>query len=242
MTPPKPKAASKPKQRRKQKQTQPALTPPPVIASDEDFACHLTALLDVEPHFAALYEITGKVDLRWLDPGFSGLVRVVAGQQISAAAGLAIFKRCEAAFSPLAPPVLLAADDATLHATGLSWPKIRTLRAIAEAVETGALDLDGLLRIEAEDAIQRLCMLKGIGRWTAEVYLLFAAGHPDIFPAGDLALQNAVRQGFALAERPTEKALAEMAQGWQPFRSAAARLLWAYYAAMKHGGKNAAPA
>ncbi|MEJ2124441.1 MAG: DNA-3-methyladenine glycosylase 2 family protein [Alphaproteobacteria bacterium] len=242
MTPPKPKAASKPKQKQKQKQAQSTHKVPPVIASDADFACHIAALIDVEPHFAALYKITGKVDLRWLDPGFSGLVRVIAGQQISAAAGLAIFKRCEAALSKLAPSAVLAAETDTLRATGLSWPKIRTLRTLAETVEAGALDLDGLLRIEAEAAIAELCAVKGIGRWTAEVYLLFAAGHPDIFPAGDLALQNAVRQGFALAERPTEKALAAMAQDWQPFRSAAARLLWAYYAAMKHGGQNAAPA
>lgn len=214
---------------------------PAVIASDEDLACHIAALIDVEPHFATLYEITGAVDIRWLEPGFSGLVRVIAGQQISAAAGLAIFKRCEAAFSPLAPSEILAADDNAMRATGLSTPKIRTLRTVAEAVEAGALDLDALLCIEAETAIAELCAVKGIGRWTAEVYLLFAAGHPDIFPAGDLALQNAVRQGFALDERPTEKALGEMARGWQPFRSAAARLLWAYYAAVKDG-KNSAPA
>jgi DNA-3-methyladenine glycosylase II len=235
MTPPKPTARPK----RKQARSAPAV--PPVIASDDDLACHITALIDVDSRFATLYDMTGAVDIRWLEPGFGGLVRVIAGQQISAAAGLAIFKRCEAALSKLAPSVILAADDTALRATGLSTPKIRTLRTVAEAVESGALDLDGLLRIEAETAIAELCAVKGIGRWTAEVYLLFAAGHPDIFPAGDLALQNAARQGFALMERPTEKALGEMARSWQPFRSAAARLLWAYYAAAK-GGKNSAPA
>lgn len=217
---------------------------PPVIASDEALAAHIAALIGVDARFAALHEVAGDVPLRWLDPGFKGLVRVIAGQQISAAAGHAIFTRCEAALGPGATmaETLLAADDAALRTTGLSTPKIRTLRAVAEAIRSGALDLDGLLLLETEVAVERLCAVKGIGRWTAEVYLLFAAGHPDIFPAGDLALKDAARQGFALPERPAEKAFAAMALQWQPYRSAAARLLWAYYAAVKRGGKNAAPA
>jgi DNA-3-methyladenine glycosylase II len=142
-------------------------------------------------------------------------------------------------FGAITAEAILAADDATLRAAGFSAPKIRTLRAISEAAAAGVLDLDGLGAFSAEDAIAHMTAIKGVGPWTAEVYLLFALGHPDIFPAKDVALQEAARLAFDLPARPTEKQLAAMAEAWRPYRSAAARLLWAYYRVAK--ARDAAP-
>jgi DNA-3-methyladenine glycosylase II len=214
---------------------------PPTILSDDDLREHLAALVTVDERFGKLHEVTGEVSVRWLEPGFKGLFKVITGQQISAAAGQAIFTRCEAIPDAMMPERLTDVGDDTLRTAGLSLTKVRTLRAAAEAICQGALDLTGLVAVEPEDAVEQLSAVKGIGRWTAEVYLLFAAGHPDIFPAGDLALREAARQGLALGERPTERALTEMALAWRPHRSAAARLLWAYYAAVKNG-RDATPA
>lgn len=202
---------------------------------------HISVLVTVDKRFAKLHEVTGEVSVRWLEPGFKGLFKVITGQQISAAAGLAIFTRCEAISDAMIPESLTKVNDDTLRTAGLSSTKIRTLRAAAEAICQGTLNLGGLVTVEPENAVEQLCAVKGVGRWTAEVYLLFAAGHPDIFPAGDLALREAASQGFALGERPAEKALAQMALAWRPHRSAAARLLWAYYAALKNG-RDATPA
>jgi DNA-3-methyladenine glycosylase II len=215
---------------------------PVSIASDADLAAHISALTGAHPHFRDLLSLAGAVPLRRIDPGFRGLFWIVTGQQISAAAGKAIFTRAEEALGTMSPDRLAEVDDAVLKAAGLSAPKIRTLRAVSAAILAGDLDLDGLLALQAGDAVTHLCTVKGIGRWTAEVYLLFALGHPDIFPAGDLALQEGVRMAFELDERPKEKELLARAEGWRPHRSAAARLVWAYYGAVKRGGANAAPA
>lgn len=208
---------------------------PPAIASPEDLELHLAALTALDPRFGALHVRAGKVPIRRLEPGFRGLFWVICGQQISTAACRAIFARCETAVGILSAECLAAAEDAVLKAAGLSAPKIRTLRAVSAAILAGDVILDGLAQMEAEAAIAHLSAVKGIGRWTAEVYLLFALGHPDIFPAGDLALKEAARIAFALPERPAEKTLAALAQDWRPHRSAAARLLWAYYGALKRG-------
>jgi DNA-3-methyladenine glycosylase II len=165
---------------------------------------------------------------------------VVTGQQISVAAGRAIFTRLEAALGSVTPEACAAAGDDILRAAGFSAAKIRTLRALQEASLDGSLDLAAIEQKSAADAIKALCTIKGIGPWTAEVYLLFAAGHPDIFPSADVALQEAARLAFALDARPAAAALRELSEAWSPWRSAAARLLWAYYR-VKKGGKAVAP-
>jgi DNA-3-methyladenine glycosylase II len=213
--------------------------PPAFIRTEEDLEAHLAALAAAAPCFAPVRVLAGEVPLRWLDGGFAGLVWVITGQQISVAAGRAIYNRCEAALGAITAEAILAADDACLRAAGFSAPKIRTLRAISEAAAAGALNLDGLGAFSAEDAIAHMTAIKGVGPWTAEVYLLFALGHPDIFPAKDVALQEAARLAFDLPARPTEKQLAAMAEAWRPYRSAAARLLWAYYRVAK--ARDAAP-
>jgi len=167
-------------------------------------------------------------------------VWVVTGQQISVAAGRAIYGRLETALGEITAETVAAAGDDVLRAAGFSAPKIRTLRAIQETAIAGNLDLDALEEKSAEEAILSLCTIKGIGPWTAEVYLLFAAGHPDIFPAADVALQESVRLAFALDARPATRDLREMSDAWSPWRSAAARLLWAYYRVRK-GGKTVTP-
>ncbi len=226
----------KPSRRRK------APPEPKAIATEADLAAHIAALILVEPHFAGVLAVAGQPALRLLDHGFRGLFWIITGQQISAAAGRAIFARAEAALGVISPDRLAEIDDAVLKTAGLSAPKIRTLRAASAAVLAGELDLDSLIALEPEDAVAHLSAVKGIGRWTAEVYLLFALGHPDIFPAGDLALKEGAKLAFDLPERPSEKDLTARAEAWRPHRSAAARLLWAYYGVMKRRGTNSAPA
>jgi DNA-3-methyladenine glycosylase II len=208
---------------------------PPAIVSAEDLQAHLDGLLTVEPHFAPLMQRVGEVPLRHVEPGFKGLFWIITGQQISTAAARAIFARCETALGDMSPECVAGIEDAALKTAGLSAAKIRTLRAATAAILAGQVVLEGLVQKDAEAAIAELVTIKGIGRWTAEVYLLFALGHPDVFPAGDLALKESARLALALPERPTEKALAARAEHWRPCRSAAARLLWAYYAVLKRG-------
>jgi DNA-3-methyladenine glycosylase II len=214
---------------------------PALIETDADLEAHLKALVKGHPAFRAMHRVAGNVPLRRVDPGFRGLFWIITGQQISAAAGRAIFARAEAALDAMTPECVLATEDAVMKSAGLSAPKIRTLRAASDAITSGALDIDALSSADVEDAIARLCMVKGIGKWTAEVYLLFALGHPDVFPAGDLALKEGIRHGFDMPERPSEKDLALHCEEWRPLRSAAARLTWAYYGAVKRGG-DATPA
>jgi DNA-3-methyladenine glycosylase II len=232
--------AARPARKRAKAPSGKAAEPPASIATDADLAAHVDALIGIAPYFAALLETAGPLPLRGMDHGFRGLFWVITGQQISAAAGRAIFTRAEAALGSISPENLAATGDAALKGAGLSAPKIRTLRAASSAILAGELNLDGLLTLAPEDAISHLTTVKGVGRWTAEVYLLFALGHPDIFPAGDLALKEGVRLAFDLPERPAEKELAARAGDWRPHRSAAARLIWAYYGAVKRGS-NAAP-
>jgi DNA-3-methyladenine glycosylase II len=210
------------------------------IRSDDDLARHVAELAKAHPHFAPLREEVGAIPARWLPRGFNGLVWVITGQQISVAAGRAIYGRLEAALGEITAETIAAAGDECLRAAGFSAPKMRTLRALQEAAMAGALDLDALEQKSSEEAILSLCAIKGVGPWTAEVYLLFAAGHPDIFPAADLALQESARIAFALDARPSTRSLREMSDAWAPWRSAAARLLWAYYRVRK-GGKSGAP-
>lgn len=210
------------------------------IRSDQDLAWHIDSLAQAHPVFAPLRQAAGAVPARWLDPGFKGLVFVVTGQQISVAAGRAIYGRLEAFLGDVTAETVAAASDETLRAAGYSAAKMRTLRALQEAALSGALDLNALEEKSAEEAILSLCAIKGIGSWTAEVYLLFAAGHPDIFPAADVALQEAARLAFALPARPATRDLRVASDAWSPWRSAAARLLWAYYRVRK-GGKTVTP-
>lgn len=193
----------------------------------------------------------GRPPLRRRAPGFEGLCAIVVSQQVSVASARAIESRLLARFAPLDAAALAAAPEEDLRACGLSAPKMRTLRACAEAILERRLDLDALATGDAEAAHAALTAIRGIGPWTADIYLLFCLGHPDAFPAGDLALQEAARLAFGLKKRPDARRLDALAQAWRPWRAVAARLLWSFYGVAKaregvgvaaaEKGSNAAP-
>jgi DNA-3-methyladenine glycosylase II len=191
------------------------------------------ALFDHAPYLYPLYALTGPLPLRHHKPGFAGLARLIVSQQVSTASARAIWGRVLAAFPALDPDAILAATDTDLRACGLSAPKIRTLRAIATAVATGTLPLARLGRMPADKAHALMVAVKGIGPWTADLYLLFCIGHADAFPSGDLALQEGLRMAYELEERPNALELEAYAEDWRPYRGIVAQLLWAYYGVMK---------
>jgi DNA-3-methyladenine glycosylase II len=160
-------------------------------------------------------------------------------QQLSVASAGAIWTRLTGAFDPLTPEAVSHARPERLKRLGLSRPKIRTLKEIARAIMRGKLALAPLAERAADDAHAMLTAIHGIGPWTADIYLLSCLGHADAWPAGDLALQEAVRLAFGLRERPTAKDMVALAELWRPLRSVAARVLWTYYRAVK--GREGAP-
>jgi DNA-3-methyladenine glycosylase II len=210
------------------------------IDSEQDIAEGLAELAALDPRLAVIIAGAGKVDLRRRATGFESMVAVVTGQQVSRASADAIFGRLKALADPLTPDAVLAGGEALLRQAGFSRPKIATLLKLSQTVAAGAIDLDAVADLPSDDALPLLTALHGIGPWTAEVYLLFAAGHSDVFPAGDLALQIAAQDAFALAERPDAKAMRVIAESWSPWRAVAARLLWAHYREMR--GRDATPA
>jgi DNA-3-methyladenine glycosylase II len=203
------------------------------IADEAALAAALAGLQALDPEtVGAMLAVGGPPPLRWREPGFAGLVAIIVSQQVSVASANAMVARLQATFSPLDATSVLAADAATLKACGLSQAKTRALRALAEATTNG-LDLAGLAALEAEAAHEALIAVKGVGPWTADLFLLFCLGHPDAFPAGDLALQEAARLALGLKQRPDARKLEQIAERWRPLRGVAARLLWAYYRGVK---------
>jgi DNA-3-methyladenine glycosylase II len=204
--------------------------PPAPAKPDQTLRPALEALASADPLFAEAYERCGLPPERGHPPGFDGLVRIIAAQQVSAGAARAIVARLAERFPALTPEAALSAGPEGLRACGLSRPKVAYCLGLAEASQTGALDFAALERMEDEEAISALVSVKGVGRWTAEVYLLFSLKRPDVFPGGDLALQAGVQRLLNLTERPGPEAAAEVAAArWRPHRSAAARFLWHYY-------------
>ncbi|MEO1703155.1 MAG: DNA-3-methyladenine glycosylase [Pseudomonadota bacterium] len=207
-------------------------TPPATIETLEDIHQGLNWLCDHDKTLAKMAALTRHVPLRRSKPGFASLVKTIVAQQVSVQSANAIWGRLETQISPLSPEVFLQSGEQTWIEVGLSRPKQKTLCALCDAIANQSLRLDEVAEMAAADAIHHMTQVKGIGPWTAEVYLLFAVGHPDIFPAGDLALQNAARHAFDMDERPDDKLLRKMAESWAPWRGVAARLFWAYYAKM----------
>lgn len=180
------------------------------------------------PALAAALAEVGAPEPRILEPGFASLLRIVVGQQVSTASAAAIWSRLvDAGGEDVA--AFLAFDDTALGRIGFSRSKMRYGRALAEAVSTGTLDPAGLAGLPGDEASARLIALPGIGRWTAEIYRMFALGDPDVFPVGDLALREGVRMALGLADRPDLAAAEALTAPWRPDRSAAALLLWRLY-------------
>ncbi len=206
----------------------------PVIDSQAALDLALARLREADPVLIGhLLEAAGQPPLRLREPGFAGLAGIIVSQQLSTTSAAAIFGRLELALAPLSPATMLAATDETLRAVGLSKAKVVTLLATAEAVLSGALPLDRLGRLPAEDAHAAMMAVRGIGPWTADLFLLFCLGHPDAWPAGDLALQEAARLALGRETRPDAAAMNALAERWRPHRGVAARLLWSYYRVAK---------
>jgi DNA-3-methyladenine glycosylase II len=200
-----------------------------MVRTSSSIKKHVKALAEREPAFARVIEQHGIPEPRTSDPGATTLLRTIVGQQVSVAAARSMWAKLEAAFgSPPDLQLLLAASDEEMRAAGMSRQKSGYIRSLAELVLSGELDLAALPN-DNEEAIALLTRIKGIGRWSAEIYLLFAEGRPDVFPAGDLAVQVELGRLMGLTDKPTEKQLREIAEAWTPYRGAAAVLAWHSY-------------
>jgi DNA-3-methyladenine glycosylase II len=196
------------------------------------------AALAVEPVFRAILDRAGMPRFRRRRNGFATLLHIILEQQVSIDAAAAMHRRLTGLCRPLAPQPFLALDDATLRACGFSRQKMDYARRLAQAVTNGAFDF-GRLEASADDAVLAdLVGLKGIGRWSAEIYLIFALGRSDIWPAADLGLQLGVMECLKLDARPDERALREIGEQWRPWRTVAACLFWQSYL---HARGRAAP-
>ena len=200
------------------------------LDSSKALAHQLKALLRRDPRLRAVAKRAGPFEIRLTPGGFPGLVRVICGQQLSVASARAIWGRYAELPGALTAEGYLRLDEAALRGAGFSAGKVRTVRVIAEAIVSGALDFDLVERLRPDEATAYLTAHKGIGPWTAEIYLMFCSGQPDIFPAGDLALQKAVGHALGMDHTPTAKELIALAVPWSPYRHAAALLFWRYYA------------
>jgi DNA-3-methyladenine glycosylase II len=189
----------------------------------------IKALIKQDRRLRPILAATGMPALRKREPGFAGLARIVVGQQLSTASANAIWNRLSGAYDPFHHDSISRATATRLGKLGLSGAKIKTLKLLAAEIRSARLDLNALGEQDADSAHKALTALHGVGPWTADVYLLFCLGHIDAWPAGDLALQDAVRAGLSLESRPTTKEMIALAEVWRPFRGAAAHLWWAYY-------------
>lgn len=209
-----------------------------LIRNEADIDEGLARLVEIDPLLARVIAAAGPVPLRLHEPGFEGLAYIVVSQMISKTAANAIWARMvdKGAHSARG---YLACSPELVASFGLSRAKASTLEGAALAIIKGDLDLDGLSGISAAEAIGMLTALKGIGRWTAEVYLMFCLGERDVFPAGDVALRAAVGHALGHEVRPSIAEVEIIACRWQPYRAVAARLFWAYYATCM--GRNAIP-
>ena len=197
--------------------------------SAEQIKHGLDSVAALEPGFASALKVAGYPEPRIRERGHGTLMRTIVGQQVSVAAAASMWRKFEGHVGPdLLPERVLESDFDTLRACGLSRQKQGYMRSLCELVVSGGLDLE-TLPADDEEAIAQLTRIKGIGRWSAEIYLLFAEGRGDIWPAGDLAVQAGLHKLLDLPERPSEKATREMAEKWRPYRGATAIFTWHCY-------------
>tara|TARA_B100001179_G_scaffold232853_1_gene227537 strand:- start:866 stop:1483 length:618 start_codon:yes stop_codon:yes gene_type:complete len=197
--------------------------------SAEQIRQGLDAVAAQEPGIARALEIAGYPEPRIRPTGYKTLLRTIVGQQVSVASAASVWRKLEAELGEdFRPTCLLERDFDTLRACGLSRQKQGYARSLCELVSAGELNLDDLSQ-DNEEAIEQLTRIKGIGRWSAEIYLLFAEGRPDIWPAGDLAVMAGIGKILGLDERPDEKATRKLAEPWSPHRGAVAILTWHCY-------------
>jgi len=194
---------------------------------------HLDYLMGLDPRLQPLRTVAGEVPLRRQKGGFAGLSQIVNGQLLSVASARAIHGRFTDLLGCVTAARFLELTEPEARAVGLSGAKYLTLKGIAEAELSAQLDYAALGDLPVAEAMAHLMALKGIGHWTAEIYLLFCVGHPDIFPAGDLALRKMVGYVLDQTDLPDEGLVREVAETWSPVRGAAARLLWQCFAINK---------
>src|SRR5436305_8555897 len=203
------------------------------LTSQDDLEDAIAALVKQDRRLKPILELTGMPALRQREPGFAGLAHIVCGQQLSTASAAAIWGRVSAAFDPFDHHAIRKARADRLGRLGLSAAKIKTLKLLARELAEERLNLEVLANEDADAAHNTLTSHHGIGPWTADVYLLFCLRHGDAWPAGDLAVQEAVKIGLGLKARPTAKQMAPLAEPWRPYRGAAAHLWWSYYRTLK---------
>ncbi len=208
----------------------------PVFASRAaDLAAACVGLAALDPALGAVAATLPPLGPRTCPPGVAGLVWMMLGQQVSTASARACWDRLEAATGGVSAESLAALSDETLRACGFSRQKIAYARALTAEALAGRFDPAALAALDDAAAVARLMALKGVGRWTAETFLMMGEGRGDLFPAGDIALQEAIRWLDRLPVRPSPEAAATRARCWRPHRSAAAHILWAWYVAVKAG-------
>lgn len=205
------------------------------IENISDLEAGVAALIASEPRFEKAVRVTGIPPLRRSQPGFAGVLKIITGQQVSKASAAAIWERMMCVLSPFDPEHFAGLSGTQFREAGLSGPKIRAIECLTDAVLAGALDFSTLEQAGDEEASKLLTSVKGIGPWSADVYLLSCLGRPDVWPAGDLALQVAAADLFNYPDRLSENQMQDIAAPWQPWRAVAARILWAWYAQMKRG-------
>ncbi len=201
------------------------------LSHEKELAEAVAALAEREPRFGTVVAAYGLPSLRLVPPGLASLLRIVTDQLISLKAGDAIWRRIEAHLQVVEPEAIRRCGEDGLRQLGLTGAKARTFLALAEAQAEGLLVI--LDDLDDSEAAARLTRISGIGPWTADIYLLTALGRINAWPTGDLALQTAAMNLFRLEQRPTPKQMNMLAEHWQPWRSAAARLLWSHYRGMK---------
>jgi DNA-3-methyladenine glycosylase II len=201
--------------------------PAPLNHESLAIAAESVALMDTD--FARTLANHGPPPLWDREPGFVTLIRIILEQQVSLASADAMFQRLEKNINPLTPVTVTEAGEPFLRSFGVTRQKAAYFMNVTQAIQGGQLDFESLAQKSDEDAIDTLTSVKGIGQWTAKVYLLMALCRPDIWPVGDVALATAYKNLKGRSERPTQAELSEIAQAWRPHRSTAARMLWHYY-------------
>ncbi|UJQ93795.1 DNA-3-methyladenine glycosylase family protein [Mariluticola halotolerans] len=195
---------------------------------------HLERLVLRDSRLAPIWDVCGEVPLRLSTPGFAGMAQIIVSQLLSVASARTIHGRLCALLDEVTPERFLAFDEERIRGCGLTGGKYRALCAVAEAELDGSLDYAALGGVPLPEAMAGLTRLTGIGPWTAEIYLLFATGHPDIFPAGDLVLRKMAGRIEGLGIVPDIRQTTALAAIWSPYRGAAARLLWRYFAVLQN--------